>query len=598
MKKYSCGDLRASDVGKTVELSGWVHTIRDHKDVFFIDLRDWDGITQIVTHKSELKDETVEILDNVSRESVIKVKGKVKKRPDGTENKELKTGEIELGIIDVEVLNLCEPLPYHFKDAEKTEIAFRLQHRYIDLREPGLMDNIITRGKVTSVVHKYMESQGFIDIETPMLTKSTPEGARDYLVPSRVHKGKFYALPQSPQLFKQMLMISGIEKYYQIARCFRDEDLRPERQPEFTQIDIEMSYVDQEDVLNITENLLAKVFKEVKGIDVEVPFPRMKYKEAMDRFGTDKPDTRFGLELQDITDIIPKDSKIFKPVFDGDGIIMAIKVPDFAGLSRKKWEKIRKFVRQFKAKDAANISIVDGELKSPLNKYLGEEPVKEIAEELNADEGDMIILIGDADKSIVYRALGELRLKIGKDLNLIPENEYNFLWVVDFPLFEYDYDEQRWTAMHHPFTSPKKEYLDSFDENPEGALANAYDVVLNGYELGGGSIRIHKPEVQERMFKTLGIPPEIAKINFEFLVEALKYGAPPHGGLAIGLDRLVMLVVGTDNIRDVIAFPKTRNAKLPLGDAPSRVQPEQLETLGIEIKPEVLQLLEQEKEKE
>ncbi|MBD3354020.1 MAG: aspartate--tRNA ligase [Candidatus Lokiarchaeota archaeon] len=597
MKQISCGSLRASNVGETVDLLGWVHTIRDHKDTFFIDLRDWEGITQIVTHKSKLKDETIELLTNVLRETVLKVTGEVKKRPPGTENKKLLTGEIEVEIKDVEILNECAVLPYHFKDYKNTAIQIRLKYRYVDLRNPIMLNNIITRGKVTNEVHRYMEEQGFIDIETPMLTKSTPEGARDYLVPSRVHQGKFYALPQSPQLFKQMLMCSGIEKYYQIARCFRDEDLRPERQPEFTQIDIEMAFIEQEDIINVVEGLLKRVFEKIKGIKVKTPFPRMNYKEAMTRFGTDKPDTRFGMELHDITDVIPKDTEIFQTIFDNNGIINAIKVDRYAKISNKKFAKLRRYVRQdFKAKDLAQIALKEKGTKSALKKYLDEKTIEKIIKAVGAKKGDNIFIIGDADKSIVYQALGELRLRIAEELEIIPKDEFNFLWIVDFPLFEWDYDEQRWTAMHHPFTSPKAEFIDSFDEDPESALANAYDIVLNGYELGGGSIRIHNPEVQERMFKTLNIPPEIAKINFEFLIEALKYGAPPHGGLAIGLDRLIMLLVETDNIRDVIAFPKTRNAKLPIGDAPSRVTTQQLDDLGIQIKPEVLQLLEEEKE--
>ncbi|MHA1339506.1 MAG: aspartate--tRNA ligase [Promethearchaeota archaeon] len=599
MKKISCGQLRASDAGKIVELMGWVHTIRDHKDTFFIDLRDWEGITQIVTHKSKLKKEIIEILDKVTKESVLKIIGLVKKRPKGTENKKLKTGDIEIEIKDLEVLNYCQVLPYHFKDSDKTVVPFRLKYRYIDLRNPSLQKNLLIRGRVTTEIRKYFDENGFYEIETPMLTKSTPEGARDYLVPSRIHKGKFYALPQSPQLFKQMLMCSGIEKYYQITRCFRDEDLRPDRQPEFTQIDVEMAFIEREDIINIIEGLLVKLWDKFLGIKLKRPFPRMKYEEAIRRFGLDKPDTRFGMELVEITDLIPKDTKIFKSVFDNNGIICAIKAENYANISNKKLNKLRRYVQQdFKAKDLSNIAIKEGEIKSALIKYLGKDVVNKIIERMNGKEGDNIFIVGDAKKSIVYRTLGELRLKIAKELDIIPKNRYDFLWIIDFPLFEWDEEEQRWTAMHHPFTSPKKEFLDTFDREPEKALANSYDIVLNGYELGGGSIRIHKPEIQERMFKALSIPSEIAEINFSFLIEAFKYGAPPHGGIALGLDRLIMLMVNAENIRDVIAFPKTGNAKLPIGDAPSIVTKEQLDILGIEIKPEVLQMLEQEKEKQ
>jgi len=598
MKKISCGQLRASDTGKIVELMGWVHTIREHKDTFFIDIRDWEGITQIVTHKSKLNQKTIEILNKLTRESVIKVIGLVKKRPDGTENKNLPTGDIEIEIKELEVLNYCENLPYHFKDAAEAAIPIRLKYRYIDLRNPLLQKNIILRGRITTEIRNYFDENGFVEIETPMLTKSTPEGARDYLVPSRIHKGKFYALPQSPQLFKQILMCSGIEKYYQITRCFRDEDLRPDRQPEFTQVDLEMSFVDMEDIINIVEGLLVRLWNKFLGIKLKRPFPRMKYEEAMKRFGSDKPDTRFGMELVDLTELIPINTKIFKSVFENNGIICGIKVEGYGNISTQKLNQLRRYVQEdFKAKDLSNIALVNGEIKSALTKYLGEDVIKKIINKMNAKDGDNIFIVGDAKRSIVYKTLGELRLYFAKELNIIPKDRYDFLWIIDFPLFEWNEEEKRWAAMHHPFTSPKDEFVDNFDKEPEKALAKAYDIVLNGFELGGGSIRIHKPEMQVRMFNTLKIPPEVAQINFSFLIEALKYGAPPHGGLAIGLDRLVMLMVGAENIRDVIAFPKLANAKLPIGDAPNLVLKEQLDILGIEIKPEILQLLEQEKNK-
>lgn len=593
MKKMSCGALRASDAGKTVELMGWVHTIRDHKDTFFIDLRDWEGITQIVTHKSKLKQETIEKLNKITRESSVKIIGLVKKRPAGTENKDLPTGEIEIEIKDVDILNICQPLPYHFKD-ETTALPIKLKYRYIDLRNPSTQKNLIMRSKITSDVRKYFEELGFIEVETPCLTRSTAEGARAYLVPSRVHKGKFYALPQSPQLFKQMLMCSGIEKYYQIARCFRDEDLRPERQPEFTQIDLEMSYIEREDIMNVIEGLLVRLWDKFLGIKLKQPFKRMSYQEAMDRFGSDKPDTRFGWELKNITDLIPKDTKIFKDVFEKNGMICAICAEGYGDASNNDIAKIRRYVQtDFKAKDVATIAIKGG-IKTGLTKYIPQEVIDKIIKKMGAKENSMIFIIGDANKDIVYNSLGQLRLTLAKEKKIIPENQFNFLWIIDFPMFEWDSEERRWVAKHHPFTSPTKEWLDKFDTDQEHTMANSYDIVLNGYELGGGSIRNYNPEIQERMFKAIGFTPEYAKQCFEFLIDALKYGAPPHGGIALGLDRLVMIMLGADNIRDVIAFPKLSNAVLPLDNSPGVVLPEQLETLGIQLKPEIQQLLEKE----
>ncbi|MFX1276161.1 MAG: aspartate--tRNA ligase [Promethearchaeota archaeon] len=596
MKDHSCGILRSSDEGKKVTIAGWVHAIRDHGNTFFIDLRDWKGLVQVVTKREELNEELNNRIQAINRESVIQVTGIVKKRPEGTENKKLPTGEIEVEIESLKILNSAEPLPYHFKDKKKASLPVRLKYRYIDLRHPKLQENIKTRAKITSETRIFLDSQGFIEVETPMLTKSTPEGARDYLVPSRVHKGKFYALPQSPQLFKQMLMVSGFEKYYQIARCFRDEDLRPERQPEFTQIDLEMSFITQDDIINVVEGLIKHLFKTVLNRKVKTPFPRMTYKEAMSRFGVDKPDTRYGLELVEITDLIPKDVSIFKNVFEQkNGIISAINIKGQGDISNKNFNKWRAYVQKFKTKELANIKLIDNVIKSPLTKYLSEDIIKKIIKRLGSKDGDLIILAGEKSSN-VYRGLGELRIKLANDMNLIPKDQFNFLWVVDFPSFEWSEEDKRWTAMHHPFTSFKEEYLDTFQENPEEVLANAYDIVLNGYEIGGGSIRIHDPKVQEKVFKVLGIPPKIAEQNFSFLIEALKYGAPPHGGLAIGLDRLVMLMVDEPGIREVIAFPKTRMAVLPLGDAPNVVTDEQLDVLGLELKPETRLALERREE--
>jgi len=596
MKDIACGLLRSSDIGKKLKIAGWVDAIRDHGNTFFIDLRDTEGKVQVVTKRSEINEELNKRIKEINRESVIQVIGTIRARPEGTANKKLPTGEVEVEIEELNILNTARPLPYHFKDKNKATIPVRLKYRYIDLRHPKLQKNIKTRAKITSETRKYLDSLKFIEIETPMLTKSTPEGARDYLVPSRVHKGKFYALPQSPQLFKQMLMVSGFEKYYQIARCFRDEDLRPERQPEFTQIDLEMSFITQEDILNVVEGLLTHLFKEVMNIEVKTPFPRMTFKEAMSRFGVDKPDTRYGLELVDITDLIPKDVSIFKDVFEQKhGIISAINIEGYGDISNKNFNKWRAYVQKFKTKELANIKILENEIKTPLTKFLNEEVMQNIIKRLNAKVGDLIVLAGGKSSNI-YRGLGELRIKLANDMNLIPKNQYNFLWVVDWPSFEWDEGEKRWSSMHHPFTSCKEEYLDTFDTNPEEVLANAYDIVLNGYEIGGGSIRIHDPDVQERVFKVLEIPPEIAEQNFSFLIEAFKYGAPPHGGLAIGLDRLVMIMVDEPGIREVIAFPKTKMAVLPLGDAPGTVTEDQLEILGIELMPETKLLLKKKQE--
>ncbi|MHC1592179.1 MAG: aspartate--tRNA ligase [Candidatus Helarchaeales archaeon] len=600
-KRIDCGCLRISDVDKEVTLHGWVHAIRDHGTAVFIDIRDHYGITQLVAELSKFTNSEQKKIKSLSRESVIEATGIVKKRPEGTANKTLATGEIEVHLTKLEILNACQTLPYNWQNYQTSEIYSRLRYRYIDLRNPRFQRNLELRSRIASEIRKYLEELGFLEIETPMLTKSTPEGARDYLVPSRIHKGKFYALPQSPQLFKQMLMISGFDKYYQFARCLRDEDLRIDRQPEFTQIDLEMAFIDQEDIICVVEGMMVRIFDKILNVKLKKPFPRMSYKEAMSRFGTDKPDTRYGLELKDITDLIPKDTPIFKDVFESGGVIKAINAEGLAKLSKKKMEKLisqlRRFVRTYKAKDIGNINVKNDRIKSPLTRFLDDKQIQKIINRMEAKDGDLILFVGGPEK-IVNRTLGEVRIKLAKDFDLIPKDKWNFLWIVDFPLFEWDEDEGRWVAMHHPFTSCKKEYIDTFDTKQEEAMANAYDIVLNGFELGGGSIRINKPEIQERMFKALGIDEETVERNFSFLVEALKYGAPPHGGLAIGFDRLVMLMVGEENIREVIAFPKTKSAVLPLGGAPNVVEDSQLEELGIEIKPEYRILLDSKEKKE
>ncbi len=599
MKEYSCGELTASDIGKKVKLAGWVHTIRDHGNIIFVDLRDWKGITQVVVKKDDVGDEKYDELGRLPRESVIEIEGKVTERPKGTENEDLKTGEIEVSNCDFKILTKCaQTLPFHWADVtEPTKESLRLKYRYIDLRSPRYQRNMRLRSKWLKETYDYLDEQGFLHIETPYLTKSTPEGARDYIVPSRIHQGKFYALPQSPQLFKQILMVSGVEKYFQFARCFRDEDLRVDRQPEFTQLDMEMSFVEQDDILNIIEGLLKHVFKETLSVDLETPFPRLSYEEAINRYGVDKPDTRFGMELQDLTEVIPDDVSIFKKVFENNGIIKGIKVNNYGDISNSQFKRLRNYViNDFKVKDLGSIMLREDEIKTPLSRFTSQEVIDDIIDNMSAEKGDLILFIG-GDEEKVHQALGELRLKLAKERDLIPKDKFNFLWVVDFPLFEYNYDEQRWTAMHHPFTSCKKEFLDNFDTDPGNALANAYDIVLNGYEIGGGSIRIHDLDVQRRMFNTLGLSDEEVEVNFKFLMGAFRYGAPPHGGIALGIDRILMLMTDEESIRDVIAFPKNRNAQLPIGDAPSPISKEQLDVLGIELKEEVMVELNKEKEK-
>lgn len=589
--RTTCGSLRLSDVDKQVTLQGWIHAIRDHGNAIFIDIRDHYGITQLVAELTKFNQNEQKKIKSLSRESVIRASGVVSPRPEGTINKNLVTGEIELVLDNVEILNRSEVLPYNWQDYQTSEVVSRLRYRYIDLRNPKFQKHLETRSKIASEIRRYLEEQGFLEFETPLLTKSTPEGARDYLVPSRIHKGKFYALPQSPQLYKQMLMISGFDKYYQIARCLRDEDLRIDRQPEFTQVDIEMAFINQDDIIKVVEGMMVRIFEKILGIKIKTPFPLLTYKEAMTKYGTDKPDTRYGLELKDITDLIPKDIGIdsLREIIKNNGFIKAIKADGLSNLSKKKFQSLishlRTFVQNYNAKDIGQITLKNDGIKSPLTRFMEENQIKKIVKRMEAKDGDLILFVGASEK-IVNRTLGEVRVKLAKDFNLIPEGKWNFLWVVDFPLFEWDEDEERWVAMHHPFTSCKPEFLATFDTKQEDALANAYDIVLNGFEIGGGSIRINKPEIQERMFKALKIPPETVETNFSFLVEALKYGAPPHGGLAIGFDRLVMLMVGEDNIREVIAFPKTKSAVLPLGDAPNVVSKEQLDELGVDIKTE------------
>lgn len=571
-------------LNETVTLKGWVQRRRDLGGLIFIDLRDASGVVQVVFNQDHK--EATEIADTLRSEYVIEVTGEVVKRDPSTVNENIKTGELEVVADSLNVLSKAETPPFQIEDDTVSEDV-RLKYRYVDLKRQKLQDTLRTRHKTTAAIREFLNDEFFVDVETPFLSKSTPEGARDYLVPSRIHHGEFYALPQSPQIYKQLLMLSGFERYYQIVKCFRDEDLRRDRQPEFTQVDIEKSFTDVEDMIDLNERLLKYVFKEVKGIDVEIPFARMTYDDAMLKYGVDKPDTRFGMELVELSDFSKDvDFKVFKSTVENGGIVKAIVVKDNADkYSRKDIEALEEYVKLYGAKGLAWLKYNDGAFTGPIAKFFSEDKQNELKEILGADENDLVFF--GADKaSVVNASLGNLRNKLGKELDLIDEDKYNFVWITDWPLFEYDEDEERFVAAHHPFTSPKEEDIELLETTPEKVKANAYDIVLNGYELGGGSIRISNPELQEKMFKALGFSEKQMHDQFGFLIEAFKYGAPPHGGLAYGLDRLVMLLTKTDNIRDVIAFPKTSSAQDLMMDSPSNVSNRQLNELHLQIKPE------------
>ncbi len=586
-RTHECGVLRAENVGERVVLKGWVQYRRDFGGLIFIDLRDRTGLTQVV-FTPENSQEALELADSFRSEYVIEVEGEVRARTPEMVNPNLDTGAIEVYVDRVTLINKAKTPPFQIEDRIQVNEDLRLKYRYLDLRRPVMYNTFKLRSDVTKVVRNFLQDEGFLEVETPILTKSTPEGARDYLVPSRVHDGEFYALPQSPQLFKQLLMVSGFERYFQIARCFRDEDLRADRQPEFTQIDMEMSFLDQEQILEINERLIQKVMKEVKGIDIPRPFQRMKYDEAMARYGSDKPDVRFGLELIELSDVVDGCGfKVFaQTVADGK----QVKGLNIKGAndkySRKDLDELTKFVGRYGAKGLAWIKVtetgVEG-LTGPIGKFFQDDYGVKLMERMGAEPGDTLVFVADKP-AIVADALGALRKKLGKDLELIDESKFAFLWITDWPLLEYDEEAGRYTAAHHPFTRPFDEDLELMDTDPSKVRAQAYDIVLNGYELGGGSLRIYEKELQEKMFKLLGFTEEQAQEQFGFLMDAFEFGVPPHGGVAFGLDRFIMLLAGRDNLRDTIAFPKTASASCLLTDAPSDVSTAQLDELHIRVK--------------
>ncbi|MBC8787870.1 aspartate--tRNA ligase [Staphylococcus epidermidis] len=580
-----CGLVTEEFLNEKVTLKGWVHNRRDLGGLIFVDLRDREGIVQIVFNP-DFSEEALQVAETVRSEYVVEVQGVVTKRDAETINPKIKTGQVEVQVSNIEIINKSETPPFSINEENvNVDENIRLKYRYLDLRRQELAQTFKMRHQTTRSIRQYLDNNGFFDIETPVLTKSTPEGARDYLVPSRVHEGEFYALPQSPQLFKQLLMISGFDKYYQIVKCFRDEDLRADRQPEFTQVDIEMSFVNQEDIIAMGEDMLRKVVKDVKGIDVSGPFPRMTYAEAMDRFGSDKPDTRFGMELINVSQLGKEmNFKVFKDTVDNNGEIKAIVAKDAADkYTRKDMDALTEFVNIYGAKGLAWVKVVDDGLSGPIARFFEDANVETLKQLTEAKPGDLVMFVADKP-NVVAQSLGALRIKLAKELGLIDESKLNFLWVTDWPLLEYDEDAKRYVAAHHPFTSPKREDIEKLDTEPENVQANAYDIVLNGYELGGGSIRIHDGELQQKMFEVLGFTNEQAQEQFGFLLDAFKYGAPPHGGIALGLDRLVMLLTNRTNLRDTIAFPKTASATCLLTDAPGEVSDKQLQELSLRIR--------------
>lgn len=579
MKNIKNNSLRLTNVGDVVTLYGWVQKKRDLGGVVFIDLRDRSGIVQLVVRDGVDFYETASTLKS---ESVLKVVGKVCERE--SKNPNLPTGDVEVELRELEVLNSSKDIPFEISDDTTALEDTRLKYRYLDIRRSSVTNNLVVRHKITMAIRNFLDKEDFLEVETPILCKSTPEGARDYLVPSRVNNGKFFALPQSPQLFKQLLMVGGMERYFQIARCFRDEDLRADRQPEFTQVDLEMSFVDQDDVMNLTEKLIAHVFKEVKNIDIKLPLRRMEYDEAMEKYGSDKPDLRFEMPINNITEVFKNtEFTVFKNVIDNKGVINCLVVKKEAdNYSRKALDQLTEFVKTYKASGLAYLKINE-EVTGSIAKVISEVELTELKEQLNLENGDLVLIVADSKKSVVKAALGALRCKLAKELGLIKEGDYELLWVTKFPAFEWSEEENRYMACHHPFTAPLDSDIDKLLTDKGNCYSKAYDIVINGYEAGGGSIRIHREDVQEKMFRALELTDEDINEKFGFFVEALKYGTPPHGGLALGLDRLTMLLTGTENIRDVIAFPKTASASCLMSECPNVVEDKQLKELGIEI---------------
>ncbi|MFV8239390.1 aspartate--tRNA ligase [Aerococcus viridans] len=577
-----CGNVSNEFVGQTVTLKGWVQKRRDLGGVIFVDLRDREGIVQAVFNVENLGNQFAEA-ERLRSEYVIEVTGEVVLRGEGLANPKIKTGDIEVMVSDLTILNISKTPPFPVEDDIDVNDEIRMKYRYVDLRRPKMANNMKLRHQVVSTIHRYLDGQEFIEVETPYLTKSTPEGARDYLVPSRVHPGEFYALPQSPQLFKQLLMSAGMDRYYQVVRCFRDEDLRGDRQPEFTQIDLETTFLTQEEIRDLVESMLKTVVKRTKNIDITENFPIITYDDAMARYGNDKPDTRFGLELVEISDIVDQyEFKVFNQAIEKGGIVKAINIKGAGdNYSRKDLDNLTPFASTYGAKGVAWIKVTDEGLSGPIGKFFKDNPAP-LMDRLQAETGDVLVFVADKE-SVVNQSLSEIRLKFGRELDLMDKNQFNFLWVTNWPLLEYDEDTKRFNAMHHPFTMPNEEDVDKLAENPEDVYAQAYDIVLNGYEIGGGSLRIYQKEMQMQMFKALGFTEESATSQFGFLLNALDYGFPPHGGLALGLDRLVMLLAGEENIREVIAFPKNGRAFDPLTEAPSQVSEQQLEELSLSV---------------
>ncbi len=595
LRSHTCGQLRATNVDEVVTLCGWVSSRRDHGQLIFIDLRDRYGLTQCV-FDPETSPEAHKAAEQARGEWTLRVTGSIRHRPEGTVNPKMPTGEVEMLVTDLQVLSQSLTPPFEISSDTDAGEDIRLKYRYLDLRRPVMQRAITTRSKLVKAIRDFYDREGFIDVETPFLTKSTPEGARDYLVPSRVNVGQFFALPQSPQLFKQILMIAGYDRYYQIVRCMRDEDLRADRQPEFTQLDVEMGFVTAEDVISTTERMIAEVMEKVLGVEVSLPIPRMTYREAMDRYGHDAPDTRYEMFIEDLTDLAGRcDFRVFRQTAESGGQVRGINVKGGASLSRKDLDELTAFVAQFGAKGLAWVKVEAEALSGPIVKFFPAEQQQEIRHKFDAAAGDILLFVADKP-SVVAKSLGQLRMTLARRLKMIPEGKFNFTWVVDFPMFEYDEESKRYVAIHHPFTAARDEDLDRLESDPLGVCAKAYDIVLNGVELGGGSIRIHRSDVQQRVFKLLGIDEAEARTKFGFLLDALSYGAPPHGGIALGMDRFVMLVLGLSSIRDTIAFPKTQKAQCLMTEAPGFVDEKQLAELHIRLSSEAQLVVQEQKE--